>query len=87
MSGHPGTQAEKISAFAEQLRRRFSLPVHLWDERLTSAEANRVLRQSELSIRRRGQAVDRLAAVLILQNFLESRATQARSPAPENHLN
>lgn len=86
MSGHAGVQADKVSAFAEELRRRFGLPVHLWDERLTSAEANRVLRQSEISIRRRGQAVDRLAAVLILQNFLESRI--ARPPAAEkNHLN
>ncbi|MGH9492407.1 MAG: Holliday junction resolvase RuvX [Terriglobales bacterium] len=88
MSGQPGAQAEKVSAFAEELRRRFGLPVHLWDERLTSAEANRVLRQSEISIRRRGLAVDRLAAVLILQNFLESRASQAQPPAPgKNHLN
>ena len=87
MSGQPGAQAEKVSAFAEELQRRFGLPVRLWDERLTSAEANRVLRQSEISIRRRGQAVDRLAAVLILQNFLESRASQARPPAPgNNHL-
>ena len=88
MSGQAGAQAEKVSAFAEELRRRFGLPVHLWDERLTSAEANRVIRQSEISIRRRGQAVDRLAAVLILQNFLESRVSQAQSPAPgKNHLN
>ena len=88
MSGHAGPQAEKVSAFAEELRRRFALPVHLWDERLTSAEANRVLRQSEISIRRRGQAVDRLAAVLILQNFLESRIAHGRpAPSPENHLN
>ena len=86
MSGQPGAQAEKVSAFAEELRRRFRLPVHLWDERLTSAQANRVLRQSEISIRRRGLAVDRLAAVLILQNFLESRT--AHPPAAgENHLN
>jgi putative Holliday junction resolvase len=85
LSGQAGAQAEKVAAFAEQLRRRFGLPVHLWDERLTSAQAGRVLRESEISIRRRGQAVDRLAAVLILQNFLESRA--ARPPAPaENHL-
>ena len=88
MSGHPGAQAEKVSAFAEELRRRFGLPVHLWDERLTSAEANRVLRQSQISIRRRGLAVDRLAAVLILQNFLQSRAAQAQPPPPgANHLN
>ena len=73
MSGHPGAQAEKVSAFAEELRRRFALPVHLWDERLTSTQANRLLRQTDMSIRRRGQAVDRMAAVLILQSFLESR--------------
>ena len=86
MSGHPGAQAEKVSAFAEELRRRFGLPVHLWDERLTSAQANRVLRQSEISIRRRALAVDRMAAVLILQNFLEGRT--AHPPAAgENHLN
>ena len=86
MSGQAGVQAEKVSAFAEELRRRFALPVHLWDERLTSAEANRVLRQSEISIRRRGQAVDRLAAVLILQNFLESRLPHPTADE-ENHLN
>jgi putative Holliday junction resolvase len=73
MSGRAGVQAEKAQLFAEDLRKQFSLPVHLWDERLTSAEANRVLRESEMSIRRRGEVVDRLAAVLILQSFLESR--------------
>ena len=73
MSGRAGIQAERAQQFAEELRKRFSLPVHLWDERLTSAEANRVLRESEMSIRRRGEVVDRLAAVLILQSFLERR--------------
>lgn len=73
MSGKAGTQAERAQQFADDLRRHFSLPVHLWDERLSSAEANRVLRESEMSIRRRGEVVDRLAAVLILQSFLESR--------------
>jgi putative Holliday junction resolvase len=74
MSGVEGTQAEKMQLFAEELRRRFQLPVHLWDERLTSAEANRVLRDSEMSIKRRGEVVDRLAAVLILQNWMDTRA-------------
>jgi putative holliday junction resolvase len=73
MSGRAGIQAEKAQLFAEELRTRFGLPVHLWDERLTSAEANRVLRESEMSIRRRGEVVDRLAAVLILQSFMEAR--------------
>lgn len=76
MSGAEGIQSEKMTAFADELRRRFGLPVHLWDERLTSAEANRVLREAELSIQKRAQAVDRMAAVLILQNFLESRASR-----------
>jgi putative Holliday junction resolvase len=73
LSGVEGTQAERVAAFAEELRRRFGLPVHLWDERLTSAEANRLLRQTEMSIRRRAQVVDRMAAVLILQAFMENR--------------
>ena len=73
LSGAEGSQAEKIRAFADQLQRHFKLPVHLWDERLSSAEANRLLRDSEMSIRRRGEVVDRLAAVLILQNWMEAR--------------
>lgn len=74
MSGAEGTQSEKVAQFAEELRQKFQLPVHLWDERLTSAEANRVLREAELSIQKRAQAVDRMAAVLILQSFLQARS-------------
>lgn len=77
MSGVEGVQAEKMQAFAEQLRRRFRLPVHLWDERLTSAEANRLLRETDLSIEKRGQAVDRMAAVLILQAWMENQRASA----------
>lgn len=73
MSGAEGTQAEKVQAFAEDLRKHFKLPVHLWDERLTSAEANRLLRETDLSIEKRGQAVDRMAAILILQGWMEGR--------------
>jgi putative pre-16S rRNA nuclease len=74
MSGAEGIQAEKMQLFAEALRQRFQLPVHLWDERLTSAQANRLLRETELSIKRRGEVVDRLAAILILQSWMESRS-------------
>lgn len=74
MSGAEGIQAEKMQLFAEELRKKFKLPIHLWDERLTSAEANRVLRDSEMSIQRRGEVVDRLAAVLILQSWLDAKA-------------
>jgi putative Holliday junction resolvase len=77
MSGVEGTQAEKMQVFAEELRKRFRLPVHLWDERLTSAEANRLLRETELSINQRAKAVDRMAAVLILQGWMEKRTFAA----------
>ena len=76
MSGAEGTQSEKMRGFAEDLRKRFRLPVHLWDERLTSAEANRFLRQTDLSIEKRGKAVDRMAAILILQGWMEGRRRQ-----------
>ena len=76
MSGAEGIQAEKMQGFAEQLRQRFQVPVHLWDERLSSAQANRVLRDSEMSIKRRGEVVDRLAAVLILQSWMDHREMQ-----------
>lgn len=72
MSGAEGTQSDKMQGFAEDLRKRFQLPVHLWDERLTSAEANRLLRETDLSIDKRAKAVDRMAAVLILQAWMEA---------------
>lgn len=75
MSGAEGTQSSKMREFAEELRQRFQLPVHLWDERLTSAQANRLLRETEMSIKRRGQVVDQMAAVLILQSWMESRSS------------
>jgi putative Holliday junction resolvase len=49
------------------------LPVHLWDERLTSSQANRLLREFDLSIKKRAGAVDRMAAVLILQSWMDTR--------------
>jgi putative Holliday junction resolvase len=76
MSGEGGPMAEKMTVFAEELRAKFNLPIHLWDERLTSAEANRILRSTDMSIEKRAGAVDRMAAVLILQSFLAARQSQ-----------
>lgn len=76
MSGAEGIQSDKMQVFAEEMRKRFRLPVHLWDERLTSVEANRLLRETDLSIEKRGRAVDRMAAVLILQGWMEGRSRQ-----------
>ena len=79
LSGEAGIQAEKMTLFAEDLKKRFPIPIHLWDERLTSAEANRLLRESEISIERRAKAVDRMAAVLILQSWMENQQRVARA--------
>jgi putative Holliday junction resolvase len=73
MSGSEGAGADRMQRFAEELRQRFHLPVHLWDERLTSAQANRLLRETSMSIKRRGEVVDQMAAVLILQNWMEAQ--------------
>jgi putative Holliday junction resolvase len=75
MSGEHGIQSDKVEAFAAELRKRFKLPVHLFDERLTSVEANRVLGETDLSGRRKTEVVDQLAAVLILQAFMEFRSS------------
>ena len=73
LSGAEGTQSQKMQLFAEELRKKFGLPVHLWDERLTSSQANRLMREAEVSIKKRGAAVDRMAATLILQSWMEAR--------------
>jgi putative holliday junction resolvase len=73
LSGQASAQTAKVEEFAEDLRKRFKLPVRLWDERLTSAEANRLLRETDMSIRRRGEVVDQMSAVIILQSFMEAR--------------
>jgi putative holliday junction resolvase len=86
LSGTEGAQAEKIRAFADDLRKRFGLPIHFWDERLTSAEANRLLRETDLSIEKRGQAVDRMAAILILQGWMENRSQTRAGYHPEQGL-
>ena len=72
LSGAEGTQSGKMRLFADDLRRQLGVTVHLWDERWTSTEANRLLRETDLSIEKRAKAVDRMAATLILQSWLEA---------------
>jgi putative Holliday junction resolvase len=83
MSGDLSPQAMKAQAFAEMLRQEFGLPVVLWDERLTTTEAHRLLHEAGRAGSEHKKVVDQVAAVLILQGFLDSRANnlarQARS--------
>lgn len=78
LSGAEGTQAEKMRSFAQLLNAELGVTVHLWDERWTSTEANRLLREADISIQKRAQAVDRMAAVLILQSWLEAHPRRSQ---------
>lgn len=72
MGGNEGRQSAWVREFADALTGRTGVPVKLWDERLTSVEASRVLRQSGIGIQKRAAAVDRLSAVILLQSYLDS---------------
>ena len=73
MSGRESRQAEYTREFAERLRERTGIPIEFWDERLTSVEAGRVLRESGIGIEKRAAAVDKLSAVLLLESYLDFR--------------
>jgi putative Holliday junction resolvase len=72
MSGHESRQTQYTREFAERLKAVTGLPIEFRDERLTTVEAERVLRQSGISIQKRAKAVDRLAAVILLESYLDS---------------
>lgn len=72
MSGREGRQSVWVREFAAALEGRTGLPVKLWDERLTTVEAGRVLRESGIGLEKRKAAIDRLSAVILLQSYLDS---------------
>lgn len=72
MSGAEGRQTEYTRDFASRLGARTGVEVQFWDERLTTVAAQRVLRESGISIEKRARAVDRLAAVILLESYLDS---------------
>lgn len=74
MNGSRGPQAERAELFAREAEERLHLPVHLWDERLTTRVAERALIETGLSRRRRHGIVDKVAAVIILQGYLDRQA-------------
>ena len=80
MSGDQSRQAQYIRDFAARLTERTGVPVKFWDERLTTVQAHRVLRESGISIEKRAKAIDRLAAVILLESYLDSRAAEPGEP-------
>jgi putative holliday junction resolvase len=73
LDGRLAHRAERVQAFVDVLAKGFSGPIHAWDERLSTCAAERVLLEADLSRRKRKQNVDKLAASIILQGFLDWR--------------
>ena len=72
MRGERGPQAQKVAAFSAALRRRLAVPVELVDERLTTVQGERALRETGTRGRKRKAVIDQVAAQLILQQFLDT---------------
>ena len=73
MDGSYGAATAKVRAFAEKLKEKISVPVFEWDERLSTVSAHNALREAGLDGRRRKGVVDKVAAQIILQNFLDAQ--------------
>ncbi len=72
MDGTEGPRAQSTRAFAQNMIGKTNLPIAFWDERLTSAEAERILiDQADMTRKRRGEVIDKMAAAIILQNFMD----------------
>lgn len=72
MDGRESPQSQKVARFADELRKALEIPIIFWDERLTSFEAEQHLEQMGLNWRQRREQVDKIAAMIILQNYLDS---------------
>ena len=73
MSGDVSPWAAKVQEFAEELRKRSGLPVHLWDERLSSVAAHEILNEAGYDRKDRKYVIDQVAAVVILRGWMEAR--------------
>ncbi len=73
MDGSEGTRADKTKTFAAWLGKAAGLPVEFWDERLTTHQALRSAQEQKIRIKSKRSAVNQIAAVIILQSYLESR--------------
>lgn len=79
MNNSIGERAEACKDFAEKIERRTGLPVIMWDERLTTVSANQVLMESGVRRENRKAVIDKIAAVFILQGYLDYKANQEKN--------
>ena len=81
MDGTAGAQAEKVRAFVDGLKRHTSVPIVERDERLTTVEAHEILRKSGVAWGQRAALLDKVSAVVILQEYLDERRAGGAGPA------
>ena len=79
LNGEVGIQAQKIKKFAEKLQQLVNLPIVFWDESFTTFEATEVLRVTKKRRKKRRQVIDQVAAVLILESYLEESRNLPRA--------
>lgn len=73
LDGSLGKKAQEVAVFLEDLKKKITLPIKVWDERFTSVQAEKVLLEAGLSRKKRKKKIDQLAARLILQNYLDAK--------------
>lgn len=73
MSGRHGLQADEVIHFVELLKEETTIPIITWDERLTTVQAERAMKEGGMSRKKRSKVVDKVAAVIILQNYLSMK--------------
>lgn len=83
MNNTIGPRAQMAADFADKLGELLELPVKLWDERLTTMEAERMLISADVSRAKRRKVIDKMAAVLILQNYMQANPIPAK---PDNNV-
>jgi len=83
LSGELSPQATKTQAFATELGQLSGLPIHLWDERLTTREAHQILYEAGHARQQHRRMVDQVAATLILQSFMDEKQGAERSVIAE----
>jgi putative Holliday junction resolvase len=86
LSGELSPQAEKTQAFAAELGQLTGLPIHLWDERLTSHEAHQILYEAGRPRQEHREVIDQVAATLILRSFMDKQGTGNREQGSEEQV-
>jgi len=85
MNGSLGEKGNEVLAFVKILEKVVKVPIVTWDERLTTVSAEKVLRQAELSRKKRKDILDKLSACIILQNYLDSIGSDQKERSEESN--